>query len=125
MLERTSFGMQQNSEPLSTNNIVSHAESKPALPKRSPAPKQDTHISTSAMASDTTKNLPEEKSGYATISGSVENPTEMKTTTGIICKQILNDLCFNNAYNKLGKRPSYSNPEIFVFSTCSSEKFNG
>ena len=98
-MERTSFGMQQNSEPLSTNKTVSHAETKPALPKRSPAPKQDTHISTSAMAADTTKNPPEEKSGYAKISGSVEVPTEIKTTSGIISKQILINIYYNYILN--------------------------
>lgn len=86
MMDRTSFGMPKGSQPVPAITSTSQSETKPVLPKRSPAPKQDTHVSTSVMETMITKSPAEERSGYSMTTGLMANQTEMKPITGRICK---------------------------------------
>ena len=82
MMERTSFGMQKSSNSLQAGNNSSNGESKPALPKRSPAPKQDTDSYPGAKDQENTKTLAENalvKQLTTEIDSSVS-----RTTTGKI-----------------------------------------
>ena len=81
-MERTSFGMQKSSNSLQAGNNFSNGESKPALPKRSPAPKQDTDSYPGAKDQENTKTLAENalvKQLTTEIDSSVS-----RTTTGKI-----------------------------------------
>ena len=57
MMERTSFGMQKPSDTFSSNKTLSPTDAKPALPKRSPAPKQEANISSSARDGENVKSM--------------------------------------------------------------------
>ena len=87
MTERTSFGMQKNLEPAPLNKTDAHFEGKPALPKRSPAPKQDTDTPTSTKCLENTKRLSEGTSiptSSVNVASSAENHLPTKSPTGVI-----------------------------------------
>ena len=60
-MERTSFGMQKKLQATnSSNNTTVQNENKPALPKRSPAPKTDKDNLVSVKSSENTKTQSED-----------------------------------------------------------------
>lgn len=89
MMERTSFGMQKNLEPASLNKTDAHAEGKPALPKRSPAPKQDTETPISIKGSENTTRLSKDDASSPTSSAKVSSPAENHLPTKSITGTIL------------------------------------
>ena len=82
MMERTSFGMQKSSNSLQVGNNFSNGESKPALPKRSPAPKQDKDSYPGAKDQETTKTLGE-NANVKQLTTEIDSSVS-RTTTGKI-----------------------------------------
>ena len=85
MMERTSFGMQKSLNSLQVGNNFSNGESKPALPKRSPAPKQDKECYPGAKDKENTKTLGENsnvKQATTEIDSSISRTTTGKILTG-------------------------------------------
>ena len=71
-MERTSFGMLKPSDISSSSKPLSPTDVKPAFPKRSPAPKQESNISTSFKEGDSVNNL-EDRLGNVKISSTETN----------------------------------------------------
>ena len=90
MTETTSFGMQNKLESTSVNKTNSYSDNKPALPKRSPAPKQDTDMSVPIRNGEPKKYLNGNTSSSLTVSSAAtENNMPPKTTTGNTFDEIL------------------------------------
>ena len=85
-MERTSFGMIKPSDTSSSTKPLSPTDVKPALPKRSPAPKQESNISTSFKEGDSVNNL-EDRLGNAKIS-TTESSIPNRPNKGIVDVQI-------------------------------------
>ena len=84
-MERTSFGMQKSSNSLQAGINSSNGGSKPALPKRSPAPKQDKDSYPGAKDQEDTKTLDENalvKKLTTEIDSSVSRTTTGKMLIG-------------------------------------------
>ena len=95
-MERTSFGMLKPSDTSSSNKPLSPAEVKPALPKRSPAPKQESNISTTVKEGDSVNNL-EDRLGNAKIS-TTESSTPNRSSKGIVDEHMC---LYQHSYKKL------------------------
>ena len=88
-MERTSFGMLKPSDTSSSNKPLSPTDVKPALPKRSPAPKQESNIPTSVKEGATVNSL-EDRLGNTKIS-TTESGIPNRPIKGIVDAQI----CFD------------------------------
>ena len=78
MMERTSFGMQKFSDLSPSSQPLSPEEAKPALPKRSPAPKQENNVSSMSKEGEKDKHLSEERIGSSNTSMVAENSVQNK-----------------------------------------------